>query len=102
MVIEWLKFRVPPQHQAEFIRQDEQIWTAQLLGYSGFLGKEVWLDPAAPEEIIMIVRWQTRQQWKSISIEELEITEQQFNSAMNGISYQMLESSEFESKKIVN
>lgn len=101
MIVEWLKFRVPSQHQDKFISQDEQIWTAKLSGYSGFLGKEVWLNPNATEEIIMIVRWQTRQQWKSIPIEDLNATQQQFESATSGIPHEMIESLEFECDKFL-
>lgn len=101
MIIEWLKFRVPPQHQAEFISQDEQIWTAKLSGYSGFVGKEVWLNPNVAEEVIMIVRWQTRQQWKSIPVEELNATQRQFDLATSTITHEMIESLEFETNKFL-
>ncbi|MFB8793438.1 MAG: TIGR03792 family protein [Microcoleus sp.] len=39
MVIEWLKFQVPPEKWEEFIQRDEEVWTAGLRSVPGFLGK---------------------------------------------------------------
>ncbi|MGK7874423.1 MAG: TIGR03792 family protein [Xenococcaceae cyanobacterium] len=99
MVIEWLKFRVSPQSREKFIQKDAQIWTQMIASYPGFLGKEVWINPNAPEEIVLVIRWQTRQQWKSIPQAALEETEQQFAQQMGEDEYQMVESSEYQVRK---
>jgi len=39
MVIEGLKFQVPPEKWEAFIRRDEEVWTAGLRSFPGFLGK---------------------------------------------------------------
>ena len=101
MVIEWLKFRVDPESREEFIQQDEAIWTASLSTYPGFLGKEVWIIPNEPKSVIFTIRWQTRQQWKSIPMQDLVDIEKRFSEVMQsmGISYKMTESKEYQIRK---
>ena len=99
MVIEWLKFRVAPESREKFIKKDKEIWTTALSSYSGFLGKEVWLDPTANDEVVFIIRWQSRQKWKSISIEDIKAIEAKFSTAMGQVNYEMLESKEYQIRK---
>ncbi|WP_036482457.1 TIGR03792 family protein [Myxosarcina sp. GI1] len=99
MVIEWLKFRVASDAREKFIQQDEAIWTAALKSRSGFIGKEVWLDPSKASEVIFVIRWQSRQQWKSIPMDFLAATEREFIQAMGKTKYKMIESKEFQIRK---
>ena len=101
MVIEWLKFKVDSDSREQFIQQDEKIWTASLSTYPGFLGKEVWIEPDAPDKVIFAIRWQTRQQWKSISPKDLMEIEKRFSRVMRemNIPYKMTESKEFQIRK---
>ena len=101
MVIEWLKFQVDSVSREQFIQSDEQIWTASLANYPGFLGKEVWIEPNAPAKVIFTIRWQTREQWKSIPLEDLMQIEQRFSQVMGemGINYKMIESKEYQIRK---
>ena len=101
MVIEWLKFRVDSKSREQFIQKDEAIWTAFLATYPGFLGKEVWIEPKAPERVIFTIRWQTREQWKSIPAKDLADIEQKFSAIMRKmkIDYKMTESKEFQIRK---
>ena len=59
MVIEWLKIKVASELREKFIAKDAEIWTARLSGYPGFLSKEVWINPEAPTEVVLIIRWET-------------------------------------------
>jgi uncharacterized protein (TIGR03792 family) len=101
MVIEWLKFKVDSDSREQFIQQDEKIWTASLSKYPGFLGKEVWIEPTAPGKVVFTIRWQTREQWKSISPKDLMNIEQEFSRIMRemNIHYKMTESKEFQIRK---
>jgi uncharacterized protein (TIGR03792 family) len=101
MVIEWLKFSVDTQLREQFILQDEIIWTASLSTYPGFLGKEVWIEPNAPERVIFTIRWQTRKDWKSIPMKDLVAIEKKFSALMRemNINYKMVESKEFQIRK---
>ena len=101
MVIEWLKFRVDSESRENFIQKDEVVWTASLATYPGFLGKEVWIEPNEPDKVIFTIRWQTREQWKSIPTKDLSEIEQQFSTAMKkmNINYKMIESKEYQIRK---
>ena len=94
------KFKVD-QKREQFIQQDEAIWTAALSTYPGFLGKEVWIEPNAPDRVIYTIRWQTREQWKSIPAKDLANIEQRFSAKMRemNIKYKMTESKEFQIRK---
>lgn len=98
MVIEWLKFQVDLKRREEFIQKDTEIWTPVLAKSPGFLGKEVWINPDSPTEVIFVIHWESREQWKSVSQKLLDETEQRFAEAM-GNSYQMLESQEYQVRK---
>ncbi len=95
MVIELLKLKVAPEHREQFIEKDTEIWTQVLALYPGFLGKEVWLDPNEPTQVILVIRWATREQWKSIPFEQLQAIEQRFTEQM-GNTYKLIESSEYQ------
>jgi uncharacterized protein (TIGR03792 family) len=99
MVIEWLKFRVSPESREKFIQKDGEIWTATLAKYTGFLGKEVWINPSVPEELAIVIRWQTREDWKAVPKDVLDETERQFHRAMGEDSYQMIETGEYQVRK---
>lgn len=94
MVIEWLKFKVPPAQRERYLVIDDEIWTPALANYPGFLGKTTWLDPAHDDEVIFVISWATREQWKAIPEVDLEHINQRFDQAL-GFGYEMLESKEF-------
>ncbi|UNU24962.1 TIGR03792 family protein [Microcoleus vaginatus] len=74
MVIEWLKFKVPQEKWEQFIQRDQEVWTAGLKSWDGFLGKEIWVDPVE-NEVVMLIRWETKEKWKSVpqsTIDELD------------------------------
>jgi uncharacterized protein (TIGR03792 family) len=102
MVIEWLKFRVQPEIREKFIEQDQAIWTKALATQSGFLDKEVWINPDVADEIIVVIRWQTREQWKAIAPELLAQTEEIFNASMEKDSYEIIEAKEHHIRKFLN
>ncbi|MBE9200166.1 MULTISPECIES: TIGR03792 family protein [unclassified Nodularia (in: cyanobacteria)] len=98
MVIELLKFRVAPEERENYIQKDAEIWTTWLAKYPGFLGKEVWINPNDSTELILIIRWATREQWKAIPLADLQIIEDEFTKAMKK-SYPIVESAEFQVRK---
>jgi uncharacterized protein (TIGR03792 family) len=65
MVIEMLRVTCPPEKRAAFIQRDAEVWTRGLMRHPGFLGKEVWTNPATPSEIILVMRWESLAHWKS-------------------------------------
>jgi uncharacterized protein (TIGR03792 family) len=80
--VEWLKFQVPSQQQTRFIEQDAAIWTPVLSSYPGFQSKEIWANPARPDELVIVTHWASREQWQAIPQDVLAHTTQRFNQAM--------------------
>ncbi|MEA5618848.1 TIGR03792 family protein [Cronbergia sp. UHCC 0137] len=95
MIIELLKFKVPPQHQEEFILKDREIWTTALANYPGFINKEVWLNPDDDTELIFIIRWASKEDWESIPKEDLVLIENNFNQTI-GQNYPITETAEYQ------
>ena len=98
MVIEWLTFEVAPEHREQFIQIDDEIWTAALSQYPGFLSKEVWISPENLGQVVFIVHWQTREQWKSIPQDELDAVETRFDEAVE-FDYAMVDSREYQVRR---
>lgn len=99
MVIEWLKFHVNPKLREQFVEQDQAIWTKTLSQQPGFLGKEIWINPTDPNEVVVVIRWQTREQWDAIAPALLAETEKRFQQAMGKDTYEMLEAKELHIRK---
>lgn len=85
----------------KFIRQDEFIWTDFLSNYPGFLGKEVWIDPNESHKVTLLVRWQTRKQWKSIPQKDLVKVDRHFTDVMKrlGINFKSSGFKEYQIRK---
>ena len=99
MVIEWLRFQVPPELREKFIKDDEEIWTKALMKYPGYLGKEFWIDPKAQDEIVIIVHWESLEQWQSIPQSILEEVENNFTKKIGKDNYKIIESREYQIRK---
>ena len=98
MVIEWLKFRVPPQQREKYIQIDEEIWTAALQTYPGFVSKETWISLEEEDAVIFVIRWRTQTEWKAIPEDELANIEARFDDAI-GFDYTMEESKAFQVRR---
>ncbi|MEG3928120.1 MULTISPECIES: TIGR03792 family protein [unclassified Microcoleus] len=97
MVIEWLKFQVPPEKWEAFIQRDEEVWTAGLRSLPGFLGKETWVDPVQ-NEVVILIRWQTRELWKSVS----QSTIDELDGKMGDLQIAISESREYQVRKFLH
>ncbi len=98
MEIEWLKVKVDPDLREKFVQKDAEIWTSALSQYPGFLNKEVWISPTDLTEVILVIHWQSFEQWQAIPAEALNQIEAQFNQAM-GNSYQIVEGTRYQVRK---
>jgi uncharacterized protein (TIGR03792 family) len=97
MIIEWLRFKVPPEKWEAFIQRDEEVWTAGLKNFPGFLGKEIWVD-SVENEVAMLIRWETREQWKSV----LQSTIDELDRQMGDLQIAIAESREYQVSKFLH
>ncbi len=91
MVIEWLRFKVEPSQQSEFIRVDQAVWTTCLQSFPGFLSKEIWTNANSPDELIVLVRWRSIEDWYAIAEQELVRADKEFRRSFP-YPFQLLES----------
>jgi uncharacterized protein (TIGR03792 family) len=96
MIIEWLRFKVPPEKWEAFILQDEEVWTAGIKKNPGFLGKEIGVD-WVENEVVMLIRWETREQWKSV----LQSTIDELDRQMGDLQIAIVESREYQVPKFL-
>jgi len=62
------------------------------------MGKEVWINPNDPTEVVLIIRWETREHWHAIPKASLQAIALKFDAAM-GKSYPIVESAEYQVRK---
>lgn len=97
MIVEWLRFKVPPEKWEAFIRRDEEVWTAGLRNFPGYLGKEIWVD-AVENEVVILIRWETREQWKSVPQSTIDELDRQMGDLLIAIA----ESREYQVRKFLH
>jgi len=64
-VIEMLRAKCAPGRRDEWLVRDAEIWTPVLAAHDGYISKEVWPSIDNPDEVVIIVRWESLAQWKS-------------------------------------
>jgi uncharacterized protein (TIGR03792 family) len=69
--IEELEFEIPEDDQAAYLEADARIWTAWLAEQPGFVRKEVWRPVDRPGVLVAQIWWATREQWQSITPEQV-------------------------------
>ncbi|MBD1851789.1 TIGR03792 family protein [Leptolyngbya sp. FACHB-711] len=99
MVIEWLKFRVMPELREKFVQKDDEIWTAILSQYPGFLRKEVWISPDQLDEVIAVIHWESMEAWKSVPADVLEQTDTRFAEAMGAGNQEIVGAARYQVRK---
>jgi uncharacterized protein (TIGR03792 family) len=60
-----------PGRREEWLKRDAEIWTPALAAHDGYISKEVWPSIDNPDDVVIIVRWESLAQWKSFP-DELE------------------------------
>jgi uncharacterized protein (TIGR03792 family) len=82
MTVEWLKYQVSKEDAASFLKADAEIWTTILSRQPGFISKQVWVNPEKPDEINLVICWQSKEHWKTISQTLLQATDKRFVEAV--------------------
>ena len=95
MIIELLKFQVSPSVQKKFIDTDQKVWTTMLEKFDGFIDKEVMINCHQKDEVICLIKWESREKWKAIPLEILQATDSQFAQEMKNYPYKLVDSLEY-------
>ena len=82
MVIEQLRLQVPADQREIWLKAERQTWQPWLESQAGFLGRDLLWDPDRDEGLLLI-RWASREQWKSISPVTVQQVQDQFDAIAN-------------------
>ena len=77
-VTEELRLTVPAQHKEVWLKIEKQIWDPWLSSQDGFLGRQLFWDKEK-EEALILVNWENKKLWKSISMNEVNEVQEKFD-----------------------
>ena len=78
-VVEHLRLQVPQESREHWMVAERGSWEPWLNQQPGFLGRDLYWDPAT-EEGTLLIRWSSREAWKSISMAEVETVQERFET----------------------
>lgn len=81
MIIEHLTVGIPAGSYRTFLEHDAAIWTATLSQQPGYVGKETWIEAEDDTRVHLIIRWETREQWKAVPTDLLAETDARMAAA---------------------
>ena len=70
-IIEYLKISVPSSRKDVWINTEKETWEPWLKQKDGFVWRQMYWNQQS-EEAILLIGWETRKQWKSISQNEID------------------------------
>ncbi len=76
-ITEELRLKVPAVFKDAWLDAEKNVWDTWLSKQEGYLGRQIFWDKGN-EEALILVNWKNRKLWKSISIEEVNIVQKQF------------------------
>ena len=76
-VVEELRLKVPYEFKEVWLKAEENIWEPWLSLQDGFLDRQIFWDQEK-EEALILVNWENKKLWKSISIEEVSKVQEKF------------------------
>ena len=89
--VEYLVFEVKPELKDRFIEAEHQIWTKILDSFPGLISKEIWINDLKPNEVTVVIYWNSFEEWKAIPEEVLKEVEQEFDDFFGEENYSFKE-----------
>ena len=77
LVTEELRLKVPSKFKEVWLKTEKQVWEPWLSIQDGFLGRQIFWDKER-EEALILVYWKNKELWKSISMNEVNEIQKQF------------------------
>ena len=86
LITEELRLKVPFKYKNIWLKTEKKIWEPWLAIQDGFLGRQIFWDKEK-EEALILVSWENKKLWKSISMKEVDEIQKNFEdnvkSALN-------------------
>ena len=84
MVIEELRLKVPADAKAAWLNAEKKIWEPWLSSQDGFQGRQLFWDKEK-EEALILVKWKSKNLWKSIPMSEVNIIQKKFEDDIKSV-----------------
>ena len=89
-IIEELRLSIPAKYKKVWLRAENEIWEPWLSEQKGYEGRQIFYNEEK-EEALVLVKWQNKALWKSISMDEVnqiqEIFEENIKENLNKSNY---------------
>ena len=77
LVTEELRLSIPSELKKVWLQAEKEIWEPWLTIQDGFLGRQIFWDKEK-EEALILVNWENKKLWKSISMKEVNKIQEKF------------------------
>ena len=77
LVTEELRLKVPSKFKDVWLKTEKKVWEPWLAIQDGFLGRQIFWNKEK-EEALILVNWKNKTLWKSISREEVNKIQEEF------------------------
>ena len=76
-VTEELRLKIPSEFKKVWLQAEKEVWEPWLSIQDGFLGRQIFWDKEK-EEALILVNWENKKLWKSISMREVNEIQEKF------------------------
>ena len=77
LVTEELRLKIPSKLKKIWLMAEKEVWEPWLSDQDGFLGRQIFWDKEK-EEALILVNWENKKLWKSISMNEVNEIQEKF------------------------
>ncbi|MDC3073352.1 TIGR03792 family protein [Prochlorococcus sp. AH-716-O13] len=77
LVTEELRLSIPSEFKKVWLQAEREVWEPWLSIQEGFLGRQIFWDKEK-EEALILVNWENKKLWKSISMNEVNKIQEKF------------------------
>ena len=77
LVTEELRLKIPSEFKKVWLQAEKEVWEPWLSIQDGFLGRQIFWDKEK-EEALILVNWENKKLWKSISMNEVNEIQEKF------------------------
>jgi len=77
LITEELRLKIPSEFKKIWLQAEKEVWEPWLSIQEGFLGRQLFWDKEK-EEALILVNWENKKLWKSISMKEVNKIQEKF------------------------
>ena len=77
LITEELRLKIPSKFKKIWLKAEKEVWEPWLSIQDGFLGRQIFWDKEK-EEALILVSWENKKLWKSISMNEVNEIQEKF------------------------